>query len=107
MPATCDCASETIGTLRTEQRGQCVERRFTEAERAELERRVRAGEDLTPGQVAGVLRVARSAVHRWLVRGRTTSDQQFRSERKPGTRHRLVKAADVVAVLDGEEPEAP
>lgn len=82
-----------------------VERTYTEAERKALEQRIREGEWLTPGQVAAVLRIARSAVHNWLRQGRTTSGMPFEAKPKLGSRHRLVNPAHVVALLDGESAE--
>lgn len=79
---------------------------FTEADRVDLERRVRAGEWLTPGQATVVMGLTRSAVHRWLVRGRTSTGLPFEAKTKPGTKHRLVNPDHVVTALDGPPPES-
>lgn len=73
---------------------------ISEEDRQLLEQRVRGGEWLTPGQVAAVLGVARSAVHNWLLKTKTPNGKDFRSRTKRGSRHRLVNPEDVVAVLD-------
>lgn len=81
-----------------------VERVYTEVERKELEQRIREGEWLTPGQIAAVLKIARSAVHGWLKNGRTTDGHLLGSKPKLGSRHRIVDPKHVAAILDGEPP---
>lgn len=73
-----------------------------EAVRQELEARLRQGEWLTPGDVAAVLQVGRTTVHRWLEAGRTPSGLPLRS-RTRGSTHRRVNPADVLAVLATDE----
>lgn len=80
------------------------ERVYTEDERKQLEQRIREGEWLTPGQVAAVLKIARSAVHKWIEQGHTTSGMTLEGKQKLGSRHRIVNPRHVVAILDGETP---
>ncbi|GAA0739204.1 helix-turn-helix domain-containing protein [Dactylosporangium roseum] len=59
------------------------------ADAAGLERRLNAGEWLTPGEAAKLLGVSRSKMHLMLVKG------QIRTVNKPASRHRTCNPADV------------
>ena len=65
-----------------------------DAERAELERRVRAGEWLQVGDVAELLDVARKTVDRRIT------DGQIGVRTKAGGTWRLCDPADVIRLLD-------
>ena len=83
------------------------DRVYTEDERRQLEQQSREGEWLSPGQVAAVLKIARSAVHNWLKQKQTPSGLDFEAKTKIGSKHRIVNPAHVVAVLDADrEPAA-
>ena len=92
----------TIGTLRPTETRWCVATDKTPPARAELEAQIRRGEWLTPGEVAAVLQVGRTTVHRWLAEKETATGLPFRY-RTHGSRHRRVNPADVVAVLDADK----
>jgi excisionase family DNA binding protein len=67
--------------------------------RAEGLRRLKAGEVLTPEEVAAIFRVDRKTVHRWAVAG------YIRSFRTPGGHRRFTTAAVQEALLRGERIE--
>lgn len=60
----------------------------------ELERRLDAGEWLTPGAAAKLLGIGRTKMHVMLDRG------EIRSATKPGSKHRTCNPADVRRELD-------
>jgi hypothetical protein len=65
------------------------------ADVAELERRLKAGEWLTPGQVAKLLDLSRSKIHNMLTAG------DIGTARKRGSEHRVCDPADVTRELAG------
>jgi hypothetical protein len=65
------------------------------ADKEELERRLNAGEWLTPGEVAKLLGVGRTTMHDMLERGGV-----IRWTTKPASRHRICNPADVRRVLE-------
>lgn len=67
--------------------------------RAELERRIEAGEWLTAGHVAIVLDVSRSSVVRML------DDGKLGFRKKPGSRYRMVNPAEVKQMLEESRQE--
>lgn len=69
---------------------------MVEAEREELERRLDAGEWLTPGEAAKLIGVSRSKMHLMLKAG------DVRWKNKPRSRHRVVNPADVRRELDAD-----
>lgn len=71
----------------------------TAAERAALEKRVRAGEWLRIGDAAKVLDVGRTKMHTLASRGAIG----YRTE--PGSRYRLCKPEDIIKLLDDARQE--
>jgi hypothetical protein len=80
------------------------------ADAAELERRLRAGEWLTPGEVAKLLDLSRTKIHYMIVAG------ELGAANKPHSAHRTCNPEHVLRELDrlhadraatGNPPEPP